>query len=377
MKADLAVNGGDRAGSPTWTDRALVAGLLPLAVIEGTTQANVTWRPVTIALAFVVILSLLGRRSRPFVMVVIAFGSLHAVELAALVAGVDWQGLAVNACVLFLAYSLVRKERNPQRLATGLLLVFAAPVLPLLSGARIATAIGGSMILMVPTAMGAIARRRADGRKRELERAKHLEREQLARELHDTLAHHMSAIAVQAQAGRTLAKKKPDAALAALDVIEEVAARALTDMRSMVRMLRQEGPGERTPQPRFSDVERLVTDLQPRLGASLKITGNEQSVKPVLQTAVYRIVQESLTNTIRHAKDASRVEVSIDVQRDHLVVTVADDGDVRGSSAEPSTGFGLIGMAERCSLLGGTFHAGPNHQGWTVSARFPLRGPRL
>lgn len=376
MKSGLAALRTAEVGAPTWFDRIAVVVLLPLAALETATRSGITWPPIALALAVIAILSLLGRRQRPFAMVMVAFGGLHIARLATIAYGLPWHGLNTNACILLLPYALVRRARG-RRLAVGLLFIFIAPILPLLAGDKISHAIGGTIILAVPTTIGAIVRWRAESRQRELERAKTFEREQIARELHDTLAHHMSAIAVQAQAGRTLAKKTPEAAVSALDVIEEAAARALTDMRRMVRMLRQDGPGEREPQSTLADIQHLVDQLQSEVPIDLDLRGPTHTVEPIIESAVYRIVQESLTNAVRHALHPTKIEVRVDIEPHVVHLSISDDGESRAFDAHRTQGFGLVGMAERTHLLGGTFTAGPGAAGgWRVDATLPRRGSR-
>ncbi|MGI9119368.1 MAG: sensor histidine kinase [Acidimicrobiales bacterium] len=200
------------------------------------------------------------------------------------------------------------------------------------------------------------------------------EREQLARELHDTVAHHVSGIAIQAQAGRTLASSNPTAAVEALTVIEGAASRTLADMRLMVSVLRAGEEPSLAPPPRVGDIGRLAEDGHDSLPVEVRLSGVLGDLRPSVEAAVYRIAQESITNARRHARHATGITVSIAGTGGRVLVTVSDDGDSRPGGGR-SSGYGLVGMRERASLLGGTLDAGPGpDRGWTVTASLPLTG---
>jgi signal transduction histidine kinase len=198
------------------------------------------------------------------------------------------------------------------------------------------------------------------------------EREQLARELHDTVAHHVSAIAVQAQAGRAGAAASPQAALDALAVIEREASRTLAEMRAMVGALRYTG-ADLAPQRGVADLHELALRVPQRL--DVEIDDHLGALSPAVDSAIYRIAQEAVTNAGRHARGATRITVRVASSPTHVTLTVADDG--AGGAYDPtmSRGFGLLGMAERAHLLGGSFSAGPSTpRGWAVVAELPRSG---
>jgi signal transduction histidine kinase len=198
------------------------------------------------------------------------------------------------------------------------------------------------------------------------------ERVGLARELHDTVAHHVSAIAVQAQAGRTMAGKRPEAALEALSVIEGEASRTLAEMRAMVRVLRDGAPAEYAPQPRVADLVSLAR-RDPVPVVEVELAGDLAGLPLQVDAAVYRLAQEALTNALRHARNASRVEIRVAEGSGRLRLHVTDDGQI--DPARPAShGFGLLGMTERVHLLGGTLRAGPAREGgWAVDAELPTK----
>ncbi len=197
----------------------------------------------------------------------------------------------------------------------------------------------------------------------------------MARELHDTVAHHVSAIAVQAQAGRTLAASRPDVAVGVLQVIEEEASRALAEMRAMVGALRQGEETDLAPQRGVADIEGLAHSLGNRPRVDVELSGDLDNLGPSVEAAIYRLTQESLTNAVRHARHATLINIYVAADDDCVRLSVRDDGDPSLYGAGSSSGYGLVGMAERAKLLGGTLEAGPRpDRGWTVTAVLPRKG---
>ncbi|MGI8983906.1 MAG: sensor histidine kinase [Acidimicrobiales bacterium] len=215
---------------------------------------------------------------------------------------------------------------------------------------------------------------RGAARRQMVEQAKFHEREQLARELHDTVAHHVSAIAIQAQAGLLLARSSSSlgGATEALEVIDREAARALAEMRTMVGALRDRQLPPAVALGRgIADVEGLAAGAG-GVRVDVELHGELADVPPALEAAVYRVAQESVTNARRHAHQATRIEVNVTVSPTAVHVTVSDDGARR--TAPGPAGYGLVGMTERVTLLGGTLTAGPNpDRGWSVRASLPRR----
>ncbi|GAY09022.1 sensor histidine kinase [Pseudonocardia sp. N23] len=223
-------------------------------------------------------------------------------------------------------------------------------------------------------AIGLVLREAGSRRASLLERARADERLELARELHDVVAHQVTGIVVAAQSARVVAPADPDVAKA-LAAIETAGADALAAMRAMVGVLRG-GEGGRAPGAELGGIPEMVRRFDPD-GTRVRLLadpGFEHAVLPAGVAATgYRVVQEALTNVRRHAPGATRVEVEVRLRADELVVGVRNDGAGSGSSTSP--GFGLAGMAERVGALDGTLHAGPAGNGvWTVTARLPVGG---
>lgn len=207
------------------------------------------------------------------------------------------------------------------------------------------------------------------------------ERTRIARELHDVLAHSLSQINVQAGVGLHLMHKQPEQAEAALASIKTASKEALDEVRSMLGMLRDESAGDEesdsaavppVPEPDLSRLEHLAATVRQQ-GLEVELRSEISEHTPAaLQLALFRIVQESLTNVVRHAA-ASTATVVLVVAGDEYLVTIADDG-VGIDSADHSEGRGLLGMRERAELLGGAVVvAAGAHGGTVVTARIPRR----
>ena len=201
------------------------------------------------------------------------------------------------------------------------------------------------------------------------------ERLRIARELHDVVAHSMSVVAVHAGSGRMVAKEDPAAAERALGTIEATTRSALGEMRRLLGVLRGgDGDGAATlePSPGLADLDALVEDVG-RSGAhvELRVQGERTVVPPGVDLSAYRVVQEALTNVIKHAGPA-RAVVEVRYTDTDVTVDVTDDG--RGGPATTARGgHGLVGMRERVAVHGGALDAGPRERGgFHVSARFPL-----
>ena len=361
-----------------WWDWVLVATVLVVGAIETVAREDVVWRPLIVILIVAVAPMLLWRRTYPLAMVAVAFGSFAIVDLAAIVMGVDWDGPEPTALVLLLVlllfpYALFRWGSG--REATIGLAFVLFPVVVGAADGDVSEVVGGALILLFAAALGAAFRYRSSARLGGRDQAKLREREQLARELHDTVAHHVSAIAIQAQAGRTVAESRPEAVLDALVVVEKEASHALTEMRTIVGALRRGEKSDLTPQPGVADIQRLARNTGNAPHVDVTLTGDLDELPPSVDAALYRLAQESVTNALRHARHATLVHVVVSGDDDSVRLTVWDDGDARPAGAGSSSGFGLLGMAERARLLGGAFEAGPNRNGgWTVHAELPKSG---
>jgi signal transduction histidine kinase len=364
-----------------WRDWLLVAVLVPTAIGEGFLRADVAWRPVALVLAVALVFPLLWRRTHPLAVVAAVFGALIVLDIAALIGGEGTSvGLYTAVYVLLLPYSLFRWGSGREA-ALGLAIILVAYAVGVAGDyTGPVDAAVAFVFLMFPAVLGASVRLWATSRLRELDQVRLLEREQLARELHDTVAHHVSAMVIRAQAGRVVAASHPGAALEALQVIEEEGSRTLAEMRVMVGALRDREDADLAPQRGVADIERLAHGLagQPRI--EVHVSGELDDIGPSVGAAIYRIAQESITNAVRHARHATRIVVLVAGDDDHVRLTVRDDGDPSSAGWSPggwsSAGFGVVGMTERAALLGGTLEAGPcPDRGWMVNAVLPRMAP--
>jgi signal transduction histidine kinase len=200
------------------------------------------------------------------------------------------------------------------------------------------------------------------------------ERTRIARELHDVVAHHVSAIAVQAGAAEEIAERDPVRAREVLATIQATSRQALTEMRALVGVLQDEPGPAFAPAPHLSDVEQLAAQSRAAgLDVRLRVDGTPRALPEALDLSAYRIVQEALTNTLKHA-GAARVDVTVRYGQDSVELVIEDDGHA-GASPEPlpGAGRGLVGMRERVALFHGRLELGrASAGGFRVHAVLPL-----
>jgi signal transduction histidine kinase len=205
-------------------------------------------------------------------------------------------------------------------------------------------------------------------REREIESARVVAEEQarIARELHDVIAHSLSVIVVQAAAANDVFESRPERAHDALREIEATGRGALSELRRLLGAVR----GDYAPLPGLEQLDDLVSQVRSAgLDVSVTIEGEPHELPAGVDLSAYRIVQEALTNTLKHAS-ATRADVALRFADGALDVEVRDNG--RGNGDGGGTGSGLIGMRERTAAYGGSLDAGPAANGWAVRARFPL-----
>lgn len=363
-----------RPPARVWRDWALVTALVSWSVLEALLREDLAWRPVVLFVSVLVALSLLWRRTHPLAVVAAAFGGLTVVDVARIFAAGDTALLWSVAGTLVLPYALFRWGSGREAaIGLGVVLIWLA-VTQVADPTDAAEVVAGYGFFLFSAALGASIRFHATARVRDIEQAKLRQRGELARELHDTVGHHVSAIAIQAQAGRVLAATDPDRAAAVLKTIEETASRTLTEMRAMVGVLREGAEPDFAPQPGVGDIQRLARDVDGCPRVEVQLSGDFADLSPSVGAALYRIAQESVTNALRHARHATGVTVQVADEGAEVRLTVVDDGDA-ATTAQPSWGYGLAGMTERAALLGGTLRAGPGpKRGWTVEASLPKDG---
>lgn len=195
----------------------------------------------------------------------------------------------------------------------------------------------------------------------------------IARDLHDSVAHALVTINVQSGVAAALVDRKPAQAAVALDAIRQASAEVLDEMSAILAALREPGEGVNlTPAQRLSDVDSLIDRFRADgLDVAVRIDGDPPAALPAISSASYRVVQEGLSNVVRHGGERVRVSVRIVVAGPRTVtVSVVDDGGRSPRPAALGTGLGLIGMRERVSATGGTLDAGPHDGGFRVVAQW-------
>jgi signal transduction histidine kinase len=335
-------------------------GLAPAATVAG------------VILGAVQGLALRWRRQRPeAVMAVTLAGGLGTLLVA--------PETVLPVAAFFALWSLTL-SRTPRVSLVGLLGFEAVTATNLLI-ADVSDPVGDTAFVMAVGvgvwALGEAARNRRTAIEEEARRAVADERARLARELHDVIAHSVSIIVVQAGAADDVFDDRPDQARAALRSIERAGRDALRELRRLLGAVRPDGTAQPTePQPGLDRLDELAEPL--REGGLKVVVRREGPALPLpasVDLYAYRIVQEALTNTLRHAR-ATRAEVTVHYRQDAVEIDVRDDGAAAGAGGGDAGGHGLVGMRERATLLGGTLEAGPLRRGgYRVHARLPLEGP--
>lgn len=370
-------------GRPRLVDGFLVAiTLVPGLIVAFAVDRVRVSAPLFIAgvaLAVFKSVPLWWRRRRPVAVLALVGGALVAGELLGL------SQTASDGSVIFAVYAVSVYGGSRARLwVVGLaaLLTVAAFIITALAG----TANHRESLLtlgppaLVAWVLGDYIRGRREfmvdlisRHRRESEESRRIaveeERLRIARELHDVVAHNVSVMAIQAGAARVSGSSSPQA----LQSIETTARDTLSELNRLLGVLRKQPDAPLAPQPGLNQVEGLIkTARDAGLEASLKITGDRRPLPAALDLSAYRILQEAITNVLKHA-NATRVELTIDYQLESLVLAVSDNGSGATDRVGESAGHGLIGMRERIELFGGELGAGSSSLGgFTVRARLPI-----
>lgn len=360
-----------------WVDLALTPVLLVWYALEVSLVPGLAHRPAAYVVGSVVVLGLAFRRSSPLV---VGWGTQLLLSLTephlSLPAGpvtIAW------FCAL---YTLAVATSSRWFVASVVMVVVANGWTGLLDfqdppiGAQFGLA-AALVMLLVRLAVGGRDRQlRLAARERDVAAREAVveERARIARELHDVIAHHVSTMVVQAGAERRSLPPEHQETRDVLGSIEQVGRGALTEMRRMVSMLRQDHGHDLQPQPRLSDLPELVRQMNAAgLPVRMEVRGDQRPLADGLELSAYRIVQEALTNVLKHAGSTDTlVEVSYAVESLELVVR---DAGPQGPLIAPSGGgHGLAGMRERVSLYGGRLEAGDEASGgYRVRVLLPVR----
>ena len=333
--------------------------------------------PAAYLLVAVSALALIWHRRRPVLVLAVSLGA------ALLYICLGYFGGAVMLNPLFALYAVILTV--PATRAIGLALI---TMLSLMAANWAFSPFGthGGGFVLIPGEVAAalflglwVSSRRAALREREerARRAVDAERLRIARELHDAVAHTMSTINVQAGVAAHVIDEQPDQAAQALEAIKHASKEALRELRGILNVLRQaDEHDERSPAPRLAQLDELIENTtRAGLPTSVTIHGRVGTVAPTVDLTAYRIVQESLTNALRHAGPTS-ARVTLSYTDDELGVEVFDGGRGRVDGTPHGAGHGIAGMRERAGAVGGTLIAGPGPEGgFRVQARLPLSAP--
>lgn len=375
----------------------LAAVLVPLTIayVQGDLASSRLSPVLATVIAFLMCAALAFRTTHPAASAAVVF------LLALLHFSLGWYLLPVDVTVLIALFSVTAygplwaMRLAPAAAVLGCLMVASSSVLRFgalrFDGTEFAATLLAlvGLVAVVWTA-GTIRRNRLE-RLRDLQmRARQLETERdqqaqiataaertrIAREMHDIIAHSLSVMIAQADGGRYAARNDPASAIRALDVISEVGRASLADMRRLLGVLRdsdQEEPSPTQPQPIDADLDELVATVRDAgLHVSLVRMGTARPLPPGAGLAVHRIIQEALTNAMKHAGPHAKVTVMVQWLPSALSLQIDDDG--RGAATpRDGRGHGIVGMRERAAIFGGTVGAGPRAGGgFQVKVLIPL-----
>ncbi|RPE38681.1 signal transduction histidine kinase [Streptomyces sp. Ag109_O5-1] len=291
--------------------------------------------------------------------------------------------LFLTADVLVFYIAVTRSRRAAAAAVAGVLAVWALAATAFIPGAAAFEVLTGPWsVLVVTTAvawiLGSWIRLRQDHaealRAQAATQAVQAERLRIAREMHDIVAHSIGAIAIQAGAAKRAVESQPDGVREALGIIEQTSRETLTGLRRMLGVLREaeSEPEPSTPPPSLEDIDRLAATAADA-GVQLEVQwhGQRRPLTTEIELAAYRVIQESVTNVVRHA-GAAHCLVRVDYQEEELSIEVTDDGHA-SATTDPRSGYGTTGMRERVALLRGHFTSGPRAEGgFRVAARLPI-----
>ncbi|WP_051855946.1 sensor histidine kinase [Streptomyces sp. NRRL B-1347] len=356
---------------------ALCAAVLDLTAYSLNVGTNgVNWSAGVFALHFLFPVLLVWHRRHPLAALAAVLVNLTVISCFA----ANAYGLSISLVVALFSVALERPQRVS--VAAGLVTLVALQIPGIgedeeLVRAIIADVVGVGMAVVAGCAARQWQRQLAAHRELLAAGAVAAERRRIARELHDVVAHHITAMQLMAGGARKVVQHDVDLAQDALKSLEDSGRLALSEMRQLLDVLRTDEDtegGPAAPQPHVTDLPRVVAESrQAGVDTELLVDGVRQELAPTLGLTVFRIVQEALTNIRKHAGGA-HATVRLDYGPERLTVEIRDDGS--GSSTTPRrgrAGHGLVGMRERVALHGGTLETGPRPEGgFRVLATLPL-----
>lgn len=365
---------------------ALLALAVLLTVVPHAVQAGSQPRADAVLVSVALVVPLVWRRRAP----VAVFAAVCVVAfLQWLFAGPEFADLA-----LLIAFYTVCATQSPRRSVLAAAVLEGGVVLAVvrfhaehsdyllaivfLSGLVTAAGVLGANVRVRRAYLAEVEQRAARlefERDQQAQLAVAGERTRIAREMHDIIAHNLSVMIALTDGAAFTVASDPGRAAAAMAEASGAGRRALSEMRRVLGVLRADsGTAELAPTPGLADLDEVLQTIR-RTGLRARLTcdGPVSALPASLQLSIYRLVQESLTNTVKHARGASRLDVMVRRGPDWVEVTVTDDGAPAGAlSAEHAFSHGIIGMRERAALHAGHVEVGPTPTGWRVRARFPV-----
>ncbi|MER8219870.1 histidine kinase [Streptomyces sp. NPDC094143] len=343
---------------------------MPFLVPRDPALPPATWGAY--GLSTLTVLPLVWRRRAPLAVLfaVLAANALYRLTL-------DGPGQPLPYTGLVAVYTIAALSPAPRRLLTGVLLLVAVPAGVWLNTRSARELTFSWFVFAAAYVFGRLTDARQRAHRVEAERAAARERARIAREMHDILSHAVSLMIVQAEAGPVAVRAAPERAEAAFDAISATGRDAMAQLRRMLGVLRdgdEPGGSPRAPQPGLAQLPALLDRVRDSgLDTRYRAAGRIRPVPEAVGATVYRIVQEALTNTVRHA-GARTVTVELDWQDEELEIRVTDDGCGPRPGSGRGGGHGLVGMRERAAAHGGTAvaGAGPHGRGFGVRVRLPL-----
>ena len=389
---------------------AFAAALLPVTVIElvgaMTLPGDAAWLAATIGLFVVLHLLVVVRRRWPRG-ALFAASAVMLLLTAPVLPGTPFIAALYPSAIVYLVFVFTAAASDDRIavasalalgllgavLMTGVVVVFGPPAEP-----SALITLGGFLVAAIGAAWALGRYRHESGRRRaaqelgarqaaeirlQAERAAVAEeRRRIGRELHDVVSHSLAVMVTQAEASRVLLDRDATRARTAIEQVVTTGRAAMADMRGLLGVLVDPpasddapDPGPREPSPGLGDLAALVERATaPGRLVALVETGEPRAVSPGTALAVYRAVQESLTNTLKHTDPPTRSEVRLEWAADELVLAVVDDGSPRPGASPAAAGSGIRGMRDRVERLGGRFESGPDDGGgWRIRASFPTR----
>ncbi len=372
---------------PRTIDRALCAVFAVLAVVDLATGAAVG-PPAATALALCILILLpLARRRAPIRAILAWCG----VTIGLVAAGADPYEMTTAFVGLFVyPYAAGAYSDGPRVLVAvaavwGALTVMALAAERFIAGDVFFPSVFGMLFLLAGRAVRSRSRltaelheaavRADEARRAESERAVADERRRIAREMHDVVAHSVSMMVVQAGGARRILERDPGRAVAAAELIERTGREALAEMRALLGVLHHDEHAEYAPQPTMRELDKLAERARSAgVAVTIAVEGERRELPAGLDLAAYRVVQEALTNVVKHSGGAP-AEVSVHYRADAVEVRIADRGNGSVKTRLGGGGHGLVGMRERVRMYGGELHAGRRRGGgFEVRATLPLEG---